>query len=194
MRSTRTTRLGVVLGVAMLVGGRAPVDAQTFVEGARPTAVDAVDARVWLDRARSSIVRAGEEVRLYYRANFDAYAAIVRVDTEGHATLIYPQDPSVEGVIGAGRDYRLIFREGSRWRVRDAPGRGHFFIIASHVPLDIWQFDFQDGVGWQLGELGRTTYDDPYLAVDDFVEVLLPDWETTAFALNLLPYDVGRIP
>lgn len=170
------------------------LSAQRFEEGPRPTSVEAVEARVWLDRGRSTAVREGEEVRLYYRANFDAYTAIVRVDTGGRARLLFPQDPSVDGMIGAGRDYRLIFRDRSLWRVRDVPGRGHFFIIASAVPLDVRQFTFDPDGGWALGELGREVYDDPFQAIDDFVVTLLPDWESTAFALDLLTYDVGRDP
>ena len=167
---------------------------QRFEEGARPRSVDPVEARVWLDRARSPIVREGEEVRLFYRANFDAYAAIVRVDTRGRVRLIYPQDPSVDGAVGAGRDYRLIFRDRSLWRVRDAPGEGYFFILASTVPLDVWQFDFDEERGWDLGSYSDQRYDDPYDAIDDLVMVLLPDWETTPFALDLLTYEVGRRP
>lgn len=168
-----------------------PASGQRFEDRATPRSVAPTEARVWLDRGRTSTVRDGEEVRLYYRANFDAYAAIVRIDTRGRARLIHPQHPAANGEVGADRDYRLIFHDRSLWRVRDTPGEGYFFILASAVPLDVWQFEYDDDAGWRLGSIGERSWSDPYEAIDEWVEILLPDWETTPFALDLLSYEVG---
>lgn len=180
----------MALGLVLVVQ---PAAGQRFEDRALPRSAQATEARVWLDRAASPIVDETEEVRLYYRSNFDAFAAVVRIDARGRAHLVHPQHPALTGAVDADRDYRLMYSDRSLWRGRGTEGEGYFFILASAVPLDVWRFDYLDEEGWDLGSLGERSYVDPYEAIDEWVEVLLPDWETTPFALDLLSYEVrGR--
>lgn len=153
---------------------------------------DSVEARVWLDRGDEPVVEWGDEVRVYYRTSHDAYAAIFRVDTDGRVSLLYPQHPDADPWVVGGRDYRLVFREGSRWEVREDPGVGYFFMVASQQPLDFSLFGFDADEGWDLRGVGETVYEDPYVAIDDYVAAVLPDWETAPYALDFLEYSVGE--
>ena len=167
-------------------------DAGGDVYGGAPGAQESLEARVWLDRGAEPVVQPGDEVRVYYRTSDDAFAAIFHIDTDGRISLLYPQHPDVDPFVVGGRDYRLVFSDGPRWRVREDPGVGYFFMVASPVPLDFSLFGWDDDRGWDLRDVGETVYEDPYVAIDDYVAAILPEWETTPWALDFLEYSVGE--
>jgi hypothetical protein len=152
-----------------------------------------MEARIWLDRGDEPLLQRGERVRLYYRTSMDAYVAIFQIDTDGSARLLYPQAPDEDHYVRAARDYRLLFPQSSYWYVDEYPGKGYFFIIASPEPFDFSDFDYaRYDRGWDLTQVGRSVYEDPYVAIDDYVERLIPDWEFVPYALDFLSYDVGE--
>lgn len=153
---------------------------------------DTLEARVWLDRGPEAVVEPGDDVRVYYRTSDDAYAAIFRIDTDGRISLVYPQHPDMDPWVVGGRDYRLLFADSPRWRVREDPGVGYFFMVASQAPLDFSAFGWDDDYGWDLRGVGETVYEDPYVAIDDYVAAVLPTWETSPYALDFLEYSVGE--
>lgn len=156
-----------------------------------PVEAGALETRVWLDRGDEPVLRRGETVRVYYRASEDAYAAIFRIDTDGRISLVFPQDPSADYVVEGGRDYRLMLPRSPVWRVNDDPGAGYFFMIASPEPLDFSAFAFDPDFGWDLSAVGGVVYEDPYVAIDEYVATLLPSWETVPYALDFITYNVG---
>ena len=152
-----------------------------------------LEARVWFDRGDEPVVQRGERLRVYYRTSMDAFAAIFRIDTDGRVELIQPSNPGASGVTEGAEDYRLLFPQASQWEVSDDPGVGYYFIVASQSPLDFSAFRFvpsQDR--WDLGGVGARVYEDPYLAIDDFVAALIPDWEVTPYTLDFVSYNVGE--
>jgi len=179
----RTSAL-LTLGLALCspLAGRA--------QGVEPP--DSLEARVWLDRGDEPVVRRGDEVRVYYRTSHDAYAAIFRIDTDGVISLIFPQHPDADYSVHGGRDYRLIFPQSARWHVDEDPGVGYFFMVASPEPMDFSQLGFDPELGWDLGEVGATVYEDPYVAIDDYVAAIVPDWEVVPYGLDFLSYSVGE--
>ena len=184
MRATTLMTLAAVTIVADLVVS-APAAAQVL-DG------DSVQARVWLDRGDEPVVEYGDEVRVYYRTSHDAYAAIFRIDTDGMIRLLFPQHPDADAFVSGGRDYRLLFPDGPRWRVREDPGAGYFFMVASPDPLDFSAFGYDVDHGWDLSPVGETVYEDPYVAIDEYVAVILPDWEYVPYGLDFLEYSVGE--
>ena len=42
-----------------------------------------------------------------------------------------------------------------------------------------------------MGEVGATVYEDPYVAIDDYVAAIVPEWEFVPYALDFLTYNVG---
>lgn len=151
-----------------------------------------LETRVWLDQGDDPVLRRGETVRIYYRTSEDAYAAIFRIDTDGRISMIFPADPRSDGAVDGGRDYRLLLPgDMPVWRVGEDPGVGYFFMVASPEPLDFSAFPFDPTYGWDLGAVGDVVYEDPYVAIDDYVAQLIPDWEVVPYALDFITYNVG---
>lgn len=152
-----------------------------------------LEARVWLDRGgEEPVLRRGENVRIYYRASEDGFAAIFRINTDGRVSLMHPQHPQDVAVMRGGRDYRLLPPDGTEWRVEEDPGMGYFFIVASPGPLDFSLFPYDRRYGWDLSAIGEAVYTDPYVAIDDYVAAIVPNWETQPYALDFLAYSVGE--
>jgi hypothetical protein len=154
-------------------------------------AAGGLESRVWLDRGDEPVLQRGEDVRVYYRTSEDAFAAIFRIDSDGRVHLIYPQHPDAADVVRGGRDYRLLFPTAPSWRVEEDPGVGYFFIVASPEPLDFSSFSYDEHYGWDVSAVGDVVYTDPYVAIDDYVARILPDWEEVPYALDFLTYSVG---
>lgn len=70
---------------------------------------------------------------------------------------------------------------------------GYYFIVAAEHPLDFSRLDFvPDEDRWDLGRVGETVYEDPYVAIDAYVAALIPDWEVAPYALDFIEYSVGE--
>ncbi len=156
-------------------------------------APQALTTRVWLDRGDEAVVQRGERARLYYRASHDAFVAVFHIDTNGTTRLLFPRSPDEDGWVRGGRDYRLVFPGSSSWIVADEPGVGYFFSVASPEPLDFRDFGYSSYAGgWDLSHVGSRTFHDPYVAMDEFVARLIPDWEYVAYALDFSTYYVEQ--
>ena len=154
---------------------------------------DPVEARVWLGRGEEPLLQRGDQLRVYYRATQDAYVAIFHIDTDGTARLAFPKSPDEGHYIRGGRDYRLLFPRSPYWYVEDQPGIGYYFIVASPERFDFSSFRFSHyDRGWDLSLVGRQVYQDPYMAMDDYVAALLPRWQDLPYALDFASYDVGE--
>ncbi|HIF22973.1 MAG TPA: hypothetical protein EYQ27_13975, partial [Gemmatimonadetes bacterium] len=180
--------MGRLLSLGLLtVVATTPSDAQE-TGGASP-----LEARVWLDRGNEPVLQRGNRVKVYYRTSADANTVIFRVDTDGRVTLIHPAHPGADRRTRGGRDYRLLFAESAKWVVGEYPGVGYFFIVAADLPLDLSRFEFVASENrWNLDRVGETVYEDPYLAIDDYVAALIPDWEVALYALDFIDYSVGE--
>ena len=137
-----------------------------------------MEARIWMDRGDQPLLQRGDRIRLYYRTSADSYVAIFHIDTDGTVQLLHPRAPDEEHFVRASRDYRLLFPQSSYWYVDEYPGKGYFFLVASPEPFDFSQLDYaRYDRGWDLTLVGRSVYEDPYVAIDDYVATLIPDWE-----------------
>jgi hypothetical protein len=150
-----------------------------------------LEARVWLDRGDEPVLQRGDQVRVYYRTSEDAHAAIFRIDTDGAISMVFPQHPGAIEPVRGGRDYRLLFPGSPAWGVGDDPGAGYFFMIASPEPLDFSAFSYDPRLGWDLGAVGVVVYEDPYVAIDDYVAAVVRDWQGVPYGLDFLTYHVG---
>ncbi len=154
---------------------------------------DSLGARIWLDRGDDAVLNRGDRVRIYYRTSADAYVAIFHIDTDGSVQLLYPQAPDIDHFTQGNKDYQLLFSRSAFWYVDEYPGTGYYFIVASQEPFDFANFTYSSYErGWDLSRVGRTVYRDPYLAMDDYVAQLIPDWKTAPYALDFLTYYVGE--
>jgi hypothetical protein len=154
--------------------------------------VPSVEARIWLDRGDEPVVNRGDRVRVYYRTSADGYLAIFHIDTNGSVSLLFPASPEADHWVRGGQDYRLLFPRTSHWFVDDDPGMGYFFIVASPEPLDFREFRYSWAANaWDLSFVGRTVHDDPFVAMDEYIARLIPDWEYAEYALDWVEYNVG---
>jgi len=148
---------------------------------------------IWVDHGVDPVLDAGDRVRVYYRTSDDAYVAIFQIDTDGTTRMLFPRSPTENHYARADRDYRLLFPRSAYWNVDDRPGIGYLFIVTSPTPFDLSDFRYShyDG-GWDLSAVGSTVYSDPYVAMDDYVARLVPDWEFVSYGLDFL--QCGRHP
>jgi hypothetical protein len=153
---------------------------------------DPVEARLWIDGGPEPVVQRGERVRIQYRTAFDAFTAVFRIDTDGRITLLHPSTPWQDGYVRSGRDHMLVLDQSPFWTITDDPGIGYLFLVASPDPLDLSAFEYHPTLGWDLRSVGSVVYDDPYLAMDDFVAALIPSWDTVPYALDFVTYHVGE--
>lgn len=153
----------------------------------------ALTTRIWLDRGDDPVLERGERARIYYRASHDAFIALFHIDTNGTVRLMYPRSPEENHYVRGGRDFRLVFPESSYWRVTDDPGVGYFFAVASPEPFDFRDFRYSPYAGgWDLSSVGRRVFSDPYVAMDEFVARMIPDWDVVPYALDFVSYHVEQ--
>jgi hypothetical protein len=153
---------------------------------------DPVEARLWVDGGDEPVVQRGERVQIRYRTSADAYSAVFRIDTDGRITLLHPSTPWHDGWAAGGRDHRMVLEQSPFWTVADDPGIGYFFLVSSPEPLDLAAFEYDGIYGWDLSPVGAVVYDDPYVAMDDFVAALIPSWKTVPYGLDFVTYHVGE--
>lgn len=152
-----------------------------------------MEARIWFDRGVDPVFQRGDRVRVYFRSSQHAYTAIFRIDTNGRAELLFPSGPGDPQWVRGGQDYRLLLPGSAYWMVDEDPGVGYYFILTSARPLDYSALGYSAmGGGWDLSRVASRIYTDPYVVMDEFVEVLLPDWESAEFALDYVSYNVGQ--
>jgi len=151
------------------------------------------EARIWLDRGVDPLLQPGDRVRIFYRTDIDAYVAILQIDTDGTTRMLHPRSPAENNYARADRDYRLLFPRSAYGNVDDRTGVGYFFVVISPVPFDFtdFRYSYYDG-GCDLSTVGSTVYSDPYVAMDDYVARLVPDWEYVDYGLDHVSYSVGR--
>ena len=187
---TTVTVLAPSLGSGAMEPTVDAVDLNPFVSYIH--AQEVPESRIWLDRGVDPVLETGDRVRIYYRTDADAYVAILQIDTDGTTRMLYPRSPTENHYARAGRDYRLLFPRSAYWNVDDRPGVGYFFIVTSPTPFDLsdFRYSYYEG-GWDLSAVGSTVYSDPYVAMDDFVARLVPDWEYVDYGLDFISYRVG---
>lgn len=189
-RRPRWSIRDVVWGLAAALVCSAPAMGQWSDDGWQD---EPLSTRVWLDRGDDPVLERGDEVRLYYRASHDAFIALFHIDTNGTVRMVYPRSPEENHYVRGGRDFRLVFPESSYWRVTDDPGVGYYFSVASPEPFDFRDFRYSPySGGWDLSAVGRQVFDDPYVAMDHFVERLVPDWQVVPYALDFSSYHVEQ--
>ncbi len=149
-------------------------------------------ARVWLE-GEPSYYRSGEPLNVRYSVPWDAYVAIIHIDSDGLLDFLYPYSPWDDHWVRGGRTHRLTLRGNSAASlVRGGPGIGYLYIIASPEPLDFQDFyGGRNGWGWDYA--GRNVYGDPFLAFEQVTRLLLPPWPYARYAYDYHGYYVGGL-
>jgi len=146
----------------------APQPAALIADWVRQTDPDRPRVNLWVDR--DDPYRRGDEARVYFKVDRDAYVTVVRIDTDRRIRVLFPIDPWEDNFARGGRTFEVLGRDRDEaFRVDDYPGVGYVFAIASDDP-----FDYDDvvrGDHWDYRAIsdGRVR-GDPYVAVSDLAE------------------------
>lgn len=156
---------------------------------ARPP--DRPRVEVWTTRGDEPYT-AGQPARVYFQAEQDAYVTILRVDTDGRVRMLFPREPWDDNFARGGRIYEVQGGTTSEaFDVDDYPGVGYLFAIVS---TDRFAYDqIENDEHWDYRSIadGGRVRGDPYVALTDLAERLLPagsaDWD-----YDIAPYYVER--
>jgi hypothetical protein len=134
----------------------------------RGSGLDRPRVNVWLNR--DDVYARGDEARVYFKSDRDAYVTVVRIDTDGRLRILFPIDPWEDNWARGGRTFEVLGRDRDQaFRIDDYPGVGYVFAIASSDP-----FNYDDlirGDHWDYRAIsdGRVR-GDPYVAVSDMAD------------------------
>lgn len=148
--------INLILAALLITGA---VQAQNLVRDYRDTGPVDLDIEVWVDN-EDGIYYVGEEVRIYFQANYDCFAVIYGVDTRGEVNILFPEEPWEEGRIQAGETYSIPGRAADYDLIVSGPeGIEHIQAIAS-----VEQMVIPDWYG------GETIFKDDREDPEDFIE------------------------
>jgi hypothetical protein len=158
------------------------IDASVMVQ---PVARESrLDVDVWINKDEGGVYRQGEAMRVFFRANADAFVLIYNIDTEGYIHLVYPYGPDDPDRVEGGVTYQVPSRHDPYDLVADGPtGIEYVVAIASPEP-------FRD-LPWYLrgrydeGDQDQDQYDgddedsgvivgDPYVGMDRVIRRIVP--------------------
>ncbi|MBC7789078.1 MAG: DUF4384 domain-containing protein [Anaerolineae bacterium] len=141
--------------------------------------------RLWL--ASDDVLRYGERADVYFRADDDAFVAVVRIDTDGRMHLLYPESEHRSGRIRGGRTYQASPGGYGSFTASEPAGLGFIFAMVSHEPFDFGNVGL--GNRSHFAGLGRVG-GDPFFAIEELANRLLDGG--AAYALDYVEYHVGR--
>ncbi len=145
---------------------------------------------LWTDPG--DVLQPNDQVRVYFRSEFDAYMTVLRVDTDGRIQVLFPGTPWRNNWVRAQREYEVKpGPERYTFLVDDYPGQGFILAVASAGPFrydalvagEEWDFRALGEGGWIKG--------DPYEALMQIIDDIVPD-SSARYDYDVLPYDVGE--
>lgn len=106
-----------------------PVPNDPYHPGPRPYPRD-VAVEIWTDRGEGARYCDGEPIRIYFRANRDAYVTVYDLDTRGRVSVLFPSGPYADNYVEGGRTYELG-GYGYHFEVEGPQGWEHLRAVAS---------------------------------------------------------------
>lgn len=166
--------------------GRTPTPAadpnDLIARWVRASSDDRPRINVWVDN--EDAYQRGDQARVYFKSDREAYVTVLRIDTDGRVRVLFPIDPWEDNWARAGRTFEVLGRDDDEaFRVDDYPGVGYIFAIAS---TDEFNYDeILRGDHWDYRNIsdGRVR-GDPYVAVSDIAEKIAREGD--------YDYDVGE--
>jgi hypothetical protein len=128
-----------------------------------------LDIEVWLNKGEGAVYHPGDDIRVYFRTNQDAYVMVYNIDTRGYVNLLYPYDQEDDFYVEGGRTYRVPDSWDEYDLTVDGPN-GWEYVVAVASP---YRFDLPNWPSY-YGRGGGDYYrykledEDPY----DFIEMI----------------------
>ena len=142
-------------------------------------------AEVWTTR---EVFRRGEHARVYFRAESDSHILVLRVDTDGSVSVLFPAGPWSDTFVHGSRRYEIRTSNREAFRVDDFPGQGYLVIVSARDPFFLEELS--DGRGWAPEVIlpGGRLAGDPYLGIHALTARLVVD--ETRSHVDVSPYYV----
>ena len=162
----------VLIGLAAVTA--APALATQQPRGPRPR------VEVWTNRGDDVVAR-GDRVRVFLRADRDAFVTVFRVDTDGRVRVLFPREPWEDSYVRREREYEIEgLRDRAAFTVDDYPGVGYVFAIVAADPFDYRAIVAGDHWDYRTIADGRVR-GDPYVALTDLAQSIVAegyeDWD-----------------
>jgi len=108
-----------------------------------------LDIDVWVDRGNGATYHPGEDMKIYFQTNRDAFVVIYNIDTRGYVHLLYPYDYRDDRFVQGRRTYSIPSSRDDYDLIVDGPsGTERIVAIASWDPFDLpnlgWYSDDDD--------------------------------------------------
>lgn len=98
--------------------------------------VNDLRVRVWTEPGEGALVFPGEDVKVRFRVDGDAYVVVYDIDTMGRVLVLFPESPYDDGFVRGGRVVRLPERGADyRLMVSGPAGVERIVALASERPL-----------------------------------------------------------
>jgi hypothetical protein len=164
--------------------------------GAAPADLIALWVRAGFDRPRITVwlsrddpYQRGDDARVYFKSDRDAYVTVVRIDTDGRLRVLFPIDPWEDNFARGGRTFEVLGRDRDEaFRVDDYAGVGYVFAIASTDPFSYDDIIRGDHWDYRAVSDGRVR-GDPYVAVSDLADRIAREGD---YDYDVASYDVER--
>ena len=175
-----------ILALTTAAGLVADVPARAHPSGSPP----APYVEVWMNR--DEVFHRGDEARVYFQSDVDAYVTIFRVDTDGRVRVLYPADPFDDNYARGGQRYEVRgVHDHLAFRVDDYPGEGYLFAVASVDPFRFADVAVNNHWDYRtIGTGGRIT-GDPYVALGDLIDQIVPA-NYLSYGYDVTPYFVEQ--
>ncbi len=149
--------------------------------------------RITLDIPDQPVFHRADRVPVTFQPEEDGYVTIFRIDTDGRLRVLYPAGPADDNFVAGGVEYRVPNPYGyavdHTFAIDDYPGIGYLFAVLSRSPYEYQPYVLNEHWDYRtVGSAGRIT-GDPYVAVSELLERMLPP-DATDYGFDVLPYYV----
>lgn len=161
--------------VPLLVGG-------ILVAPVSLVAQRAPNVDVWFEQGNE--FDRGEPGRVMYSGDPGSYIAVLRVNTDGRVTVLWPAAPNSRSKYAGGRS-----GDGLHFQADPTEGIGYVFAVASRTPFDFRNYRTSSN-RWNMGTLGERSGVDPFEIVDRFARSSVG--RRGSYSIAYAPYEIGR--
>lgn len=139
------------------ISGFALADHDEYGTGVVRVPNGGLDIDVWVDRGNGAVYHPGDDIRIHFKTNRDAFVVIYNVDTRGYVHLLYPYDYRDDRFVQGRRTYSIPSSRDDYDLIVDGPsGTERIVAIASWDPFDL------PNLGWYSSEDEDYDEDDYY--------------------------------
>jgi hypothetical protein len=155
-----------------------------------------LQVEVWLDRGDGAVYYSGDAMTVYFKTDRPSFVTVYNIDSDGYVNILYPFYPGMDNYVAGGRTYAIPGGGYDLDLVVDEPvGIGYIEVVASEEPfyLDEWPFlshSYEETAGV---EVIRRINGDPFLAIEDINQRILPFSEDLVYSDDFAIYYVEQI-